>query len=85
MKRTSLNSPRHKILVKFLREMRVVRELTQQDLADAMGRPQTYISAVEKGNRGLDMLQIIEFTDAMGTQFSEFALELERRFKKAKV
>ena len=85
MKRTSLNSPRHKILVKLLREMRVVRDLTQQDVGTAIGQPQTYVSAVEKAKRGLDLLQIIEFTDAMDVPFSVFALELEKRFKKAKV
>jgi Predicted transcriptional regulators len=57
MKRTSLYSEQHAVLVNYLRELRVVRNLKQAEVAEAIGRPQTYISDVEKDKRGLDLLQ----------------------------
>ncbi|WP_369927524.1 helix-turn-helix domain-containing protein [Xanthomonas sp. NCPPB 2632] len=84
MKHTSIHSAEHKTLVKLLREMRVVRELTQEQLAEAMGRPQTYVSAVEKGRRGLDMLQVREFCKAMNASFLDLARELEERLEQSR-
>lgn len=83
MKRASIHNFRHKAMVGLLRELRVVRELSQLDLAGAMDRPQSYVSSVERGRRGLDLLQVLEFLDAMGVTFTEFATELEKRFKDA--
>lgn len=83
MKHASIHSAEHRILVDLLRELRVVRKLSQLDLAARMDRPQSYISAVERGGRGLDLLQVLEFTKAMGVTFTEFATELEKRFKDA--
>jgi transcriptional regulator with XRE-family HTH domain len=85
MKRTSLNAPRHKLLVKLLWEKRVLAEVSQAALGEAMGRPQSYVSAVENGIRGLDLLQVMEFTRALDIPFPEFVTELEERFKKARV
>lgn len=85
MKRTSLYSQQHAVLVSYLRELRVLRELTQADVARAIGRPQTYLSDVEKGKRGLDLLQVKELCDAYGLPFPDFAEEFDKRLKKAGV
>ncbi|RAP59664.1 helix-turn-helix transcriptional regulator [Oleiagrimonas sp. MCCC 1A03011] len=85
MKRNSLYSQQHAVLISFLRELRVVRELRQADVALAIDRPQTYLSDVEKGKRGLDLLQVMELCDAYDVSFPEFAKEFDKRLKKAGV
>lgn len=82
MKRTSLYSERHAVLVEYLRELRVLRHLTQAEVAEAIGRPQTYVSDVEKGKRGLDLLQILDLCDAYDLPFPTFSAELDVRLRK---
>jgi transcriptional regulator with XRE-family HTH domain len=82
MKRTSLYSERHAVLIEYLRELRVLRHLTQAQVADTVGRPQTYLSDIEKGKRGLDLVQILDLCEAYGLPFPEFAKELDKRLKK---
>jgi len=84
MKRTSVHSARHAILTAYLRELRVVRGLTQGEVAEALDRPQTYVSDIEKNRRGVDMLQVMDFCDAFDIQFEDFSMELMKRIRKAK-
>lgn len=79
MKRTSLYSERHTVLVEYLRELRVLRHLTQAEVASAIGRPQTYVSDIEKGKRGLDLLQVLDLCEAYDLAFPAFSVELDRR------
>jgi transcriptional regulator with XRE-family HTH domain len=83
MKRTSVHSDRHAILTAYLRELRVVRGLTQADVAVALDRPQTYVSDIEKNRRGVDLLQVMDFCDAFDIRFEDFAKELMKRIRKA--
>jgi transcriptional regulator with XRE-family HTH domain len=83
MKRTSVHSARHAILTAYLRELRVVRGLTQGEVAEALDRPQTYVSDIEKNRRGVDMLQVMDFCDAFDIQFEDFAIELMKRIRRA--
>lgn len=84
MKRTSVHSARHAIMTNYLRELRVVRGLTQAEVADALDRPQTYVSDIEKNRRGVDVLQVMEFCDAFDIPFEDFAIEIMKRIRKAK-
>ncbi|WP_250634266.1 helix-turn-helix domain-containing protein [Pinirhizobacter soli] len=79
MKQTSIYSERHQIAVDYLRELRVVQKLTQADVAEALGRPQTYVSDVEVGKRRLELLSVVSYCAALGVPFPAFAKELARR------
>jgi transcriptional regulator with XRE-family HTH domain len=39
--------------------------LTQQELADRLGRPQSYIAKVETGERRLDVVELMEWADGI--------------------
>jgi len=39
--------------------------LTQQQLADRLGRPQSYVSKYERGERRLDVLEFVDIADAL--------------------
>ncbi|MBB6248991.1 transcriptional regulator with XRE-family HTH domain [Rhodanobacter sp. A1T4] len=70
------------MLVDYLRELRVLRHLTQAEVAEAIGRPQTYVSDIEKGKRGLDLLQVLDLCEAYDVSLPAFSVELDKRLKK---
>jgi len=81
MKRKGIHSAEHKELVNLLFDMRRAADMTQAEVADALGRPQTYVSAVEVGRRGVDVVQVREFCAVYDVSFSDFAVNYEKRLK----
>lgn len=59
-------SQRHERLRTILREARLKAGLTQQQLADRLKRSDNFISYVERGERMLDVLEFMEYSDALG-------------------
>lgn len=83
MKDESADSKRQRIATAYLRELRVVRSLTQGEVGERVGRLQTFVSDIEKDRRSLGLVQTIEFCEALGIPFVEFAAELMRRLDEA--
>ena len=77
MKRATVHTPEHEELVLLLHDLRLEAGLTQAEAAEALGRPQTYVSAVEVGRRGVDLVQIREFCLVYGITFPKFAKRYE--------
>jgi transcriptional regulator with XRE-family HTH domain len=65
-------------LLQSLRQIRHEAELTQEDLAERLGRPQSFVSKYETGERRLDVLELYEVCTACGITLSKFARRLER-------
>lgn len=59
-------SQRHERLRTILREARLKAGLTQQQLADRLKRSDNFISYVERGERMLDVLEFMEYSEALG-------------------
>jgi transcriptional regulator with XRE-family HTH domain len=70
------------MLKQLLRDIRERAGLRQVDLADAIGRPQSFISEYEAGQRRLDLVELREVCIACGTTLRKFTDEYERRLKK---
>lgn len=69
----------HRHLVEVLKEARQKSGLTQAELADRVGKDQTYISIVERGQRRVDVLEFIALAKAMQADpVGLFANVLER-------
>jgi transcriptional regulator with XRE-family HTH domain len=83
MKRKGIHSPEHRELATLLFDLRRKEDLTQAEAAKALGRPQTYVSAVEVGRRGIDLLQVREFCAVYDISFVNFAEQFEKRIKAA--
>lgn len=83
MKRKSIHSPEHRELVTLLCDLRLQADLSQTEVAQALGRPQTYVSAVEVGRRGIDLLQVREFCSVYDISFPQFVERYEKRLKAA--
>lgn len=75
-------SVHHPGQVRLLRLLRTVREesgLTQEDVALRLGKPQSFVSKYESGERRLDVLELKHVCDAMGTSLVSFVRRYERK------
>jgi transcriptional regulator with XRE-family HTH domain len=61
-----LGSPQHEELRRLLIERRRRAGLTQTQVADRLGRPQRFISRVERGLHRVTVVELIEFSKALG-------------------
>lgn len=75
-----LGTGRQEALKELLIERRQRMKLTQQQLADRMGRPQTFVSRVERGSHRVTVIELIELSEAL--DFDPMAVV--RRVKKVK-
>ncbi|KGJ11375.1 XRE family transcriptional regulator [Paracoccus versutus] len=62
----SLRTPGHRALMLVLIETRKEAGITQQELADRLNRPQSYVAKVETGERRLDVVEFIEWAEGIG-------------------
>jgi transcriptional regulator with XRE-family HTH domain len=53
-------------MLELLARTRKAAGLTQQDLAGRLGRPQSFVSKVELGERRLDVIEFLELCRAIG-------------------
>lgn len=62
----SIYSEPHKALVRCLIQARHDAGLRQEDLADRLGKPQSFVSKVERGERRLDLIEFLIMARAVG-------------------
>jgi transcriptional regulator with XRE-family HTH domain len=77
MSRT-VGSPRHKALIQFLVDKRKKAGLTQAQLAAKLGRYQSFVATVESGQRRIDVVEFLDFADAIGFDAREAIKRLAR-------
>ena len=66
----------------LLKELRVARSLTQSQLADRLGLPQSYVSKYETGERRLDFVETFFICDALGITVEDFARAFSAKSRK---
>lgn len=54
----SVYSKDYKDVIERLKTARIKTGLTQQEVADKLGKPQSYISKIESGERRLDVVEM---------------------------
>lgn len=79
----SLYRPENQAFLATLRAVRTRAGLTQQELAQRLGRSQNYVTAAERGAVRLDGLQIRDWCCACGVGLEEWAREVEGRLAAA--
>ncbi|HUC88985.1 MAG TPA: helix-turn-helix transcriptional regulator [Candidatus Paceibacterota bacterium] len=57
----SVYTQEYKEIIKRLKKGRIEAGLAQQVVADKLGKPQSYISKIESGERRLDVAEIKKF------------------------
>lgn len=63
----SLRSPDHVRLVEILTAARKRTGLTQRHVAEALGRPQSFVAKYEGGERRLDVVEFVAVARALNT------------------
>ena len=59
-------SPRHKALVAFIKKKRDDADLTQAEVARRIGRYQSFIATLERGQKRIDAVELVEIAEAIG-------------------
>lgn len=62
----TLRTPRHEALRIFLIASRKSADLTQTDVAKKLGRHQSFVANVEGGQRRVDVVELLDFAEAIG-------------------
>jgi|APEBP8051072661_1049379.scaffolds.fasta_scaffold35919_2 transcriptional regulator, XRE family len=72
--------PRHNAydsLCSALVRARLANELTQINVATALGRPQSFVSKYESGERTLDVIEFIQICQVIGVSPTALISELQ--------
>ena len=72
----SVFSPAYQRLRDWLVDARHARSLTQAQIANTLGRPQTFVSKYERGERRLDFVEVLEIADALHVDVRDLVTEL---------
>lgn len=68
----SIYDEEYRKLIGALREARKAAGMTQQDLADKLGRPQSYVAKIEGCERRLDVIEYVHLCRAMDADPASF-------------
>ena len=63
----TIYTPEHRWVVALLRTIRQEAGLRQVDVAQRLGRPQSFVSKYESGQRRLDLVELRAICGALGT------------------
>ena len=77
----SLRSPAHIRLLELLLAAREKAGLTQQQLADRLGKPQSFISKYEGGERRIDVIEFIAIADALQMDPSRAIRDVRTKYR----
>jgi len=83
-RKKSLRSAIHQELIQLLQQKRKEAGLSQQAIAANMGWPQSDISKVETGERRLDVVEFLQFCEAINIQAEDAISELKKRGRSSK-
>ena len=83
MKIPNENRQREKFLF-LLKEIRQKRGITQVELAEKLGVPQSFVSKYESGERQLNILELRQICQLIGISFDNFVRQLEEKINETK-
>jgi transcriptional regulator with XRE-family HTH domain len=81
MKIPNENQQREKLL-SLLREIRQKKGVTQVELAQKLGVPQSFVSKYESGERQLDVLELRQICEVIGIPLDNFIRQLEEKINR---
>jgi transcriptional regulator with XRE-family HTH domain len=69
----SLHSPRYRQFLERLRAARLAAGLTQAEVASALGKPQSFVSKSENGERRVDAIEFADLASLYGVAMEALA------------
>lgn len=73
----ALYSDPYQRFIALLRQARQAADLTQAELSKQLGRPQSFVSKYERGERRLDVVEFMEICERIGVE----PLDMMRKIK----
>ncbi|WP_145515484.1 helix-turn-helix domain-containing protein [Yersinia aleksiciae] len=67
----SIYSEEYQQVLKTLRQARIEQGISQQRLAKALNRPQSFVAKVENGERRLDVVEFVHIARLLGLRVEE--------------
>jgi transcriptional regulator with XRE-family HTH domain len=77
----SLRSPAHKRLIAMLIAAREKAGFTQQQLADRLGRPQSFVAKYEGGERRIDLIEFLTIANALELDPARAVREIAAKYQ----
>jgi transcriptional regulator with XRE-family HTH domain len=74
----SVHTDRYREFLKRLRKARLDAGLTQAEVASKLGRPQSFVSKSESGERRLDLVEVESFAKLYGRPLTFFLVSRRR-------
>ncbi|UYZ84347.1 helix-turn-helix domain-containing protein [Entomomonas sp. E2T0] len=56
---SSIYTKEYQLIINTLRSARIAKGITQVQLAEALGRPQSFVAKIENGERRLDIVEFM--------------------------
>ncbi len=75
--RKSVFTRQYAVLIERLIDARTAAQLTQQALADQLGRPQSYVAKYENAERRLDVVEFLQITKLLDADPHSIILDIE--------
>lgn len=72
----SVYSPAYRRLFEWLVAARIAQHLTQETLARRLGKPQSFVSKYERGERRLDFVEVVEIARVLSADPCDLLKEL---------
>ncbi len=77
----SLRTPDHQRLLTLLVAAREKAGLTQQQLADRLGKPQSFVAKYEVGERRIDLIEFVAISHALQFDPARAVREIAAKYK----
>lgn len=68
----STYSEKYKAVIEKLKDIRMEHRWTQEEVSAKLGKPQSYISKIERGERRLDIIELKELADLYKKEITFF-------------
>ena len=78
----TLGTEQHKALIALLIAKREAAELTQTEVAAALGEYQSFVARLESGERRVDVIELIQLAHVLGFDAPSVVREVEQVGKK---
>lgn len=75
-----LHSDAYRYLLTLLKEARATADLTQTELSSQLGKPQSFVSKYERGERRLDVIEFLKVSHHLGADPYAILRKVEEQY-----